>query len=154
MIRNNDTAVLGGLAREAEQEEVKKVPILGDIPVVGWLFKSNITTKEKLNLMVFLTPKIIRNPEDQKRVVGGILDERTQFIKDTGGKDPYGRKMDQVRNYVPDSQGNVIDRGTSRLDLNSPTPRPDEIRSAPMLPTQPSPSHDPTPAEMEDSTLE
>ena len=160
VIRNNDTAVLGGLVSESVREDVQKVPVLGDIPVIGWLFKSQSSSKEKLNLMVFLTPKIIRNPGDQKSVLSKALDERTEFIKNSGGSDPYGRKMDQVRNFQPDAEGNVIDRG-SEIDLNQPSPsyqttRPgsQNNRTRPKMEPRKTETHDPTPAEMEDSSLE
>lgn len=138
VVRNGDTAVLGGLVRESEREEVSKVPVLGDIPVLGWLFKSSVNRKDKLNLMVFLTPKVVRNPQDQKRIVGQTLDERTEYIKNMGGKDPYGKKMDQVRNYRVDESGNVID------------PEPSQRPSTP----NPKMRREPTPAELEDSSLE
>ena len=63
---NGDTAVLGGLMSDKETETITKVPLLGDIPILGWLFKSRSTTNDKTNLVVFLTPKIIRNPADSK----------------------------------------------------------------------------------------
>lgn len=149
VIRNNDTAVLGGLVREMESEQVSKVPVLGDIPVIGWLFKSSVTNKDKINLMVFLTPKIIRNPGDQKRVLGNIMDERTEFIKNSGGRDPYGKKMDQVRNFKANESGDVIDMSAPQ---NTPTPR-QEFRYNSTPAPQPS-GREPTPAEMEDSSLE
>ncbi len=148
VIRNNDTAVLGGLVRESEREDVSKVPVLGDIPVIGWLFKSSTSSKEKLNLMVFLTPKIIRNPGDQKSVLSKTLDERTEFIKNTGGRDPYGKKMDQVRNYQPDENGNLVDPNES-MRIEQPrgmTPPSSGMKNG----TEPTLS----PAEMEDSSLE
>ena len=53
--------VLGGLIDEDVQESVSKVPILGDIPILGHLFKSTNTTKRKRNLIVFIRPTIIRD---------------------------------------------------------------------------------------------
>ncbi|WP_413287876.1 type II secretion system secretin GspD [Bdellovibrio sp. HCB337] len=96
VIKNEDTAVLGGLIRDRESETISKVPLLGDLPIIGWLFKGRSTTKEKVNLLVFLTPKIIRNPTDQKTILNRKLDERLQFIKAQGGRDPYGSTIDRV----------------------------------------------------------
>ncbi|MCK4820092.1 type II secretion system protein GspD, partial [bacterium] len=45
-----------------------KVPCLGDIPLLGYLFKSSSTKSEKTNLFIFLTPHIIENPEEAKKV--------------------------------------------------------------------------------------
>ena len=53
--------ILGGLIDEDVQESVSKVPLLGDIPILGHLFKSSSTTKRKRNLMVFIRANIIRD---------------------------------------------------------------------------------------------
>ncbi|MFQ3196370.1 MAG: general secretion pathway protein D, partial [Paraglaciecola sp.] len=52
---------LGGLIDEDVQESVSKVPILGDIPFLGNLFKTTVTSKNKRNLMVFIRPTIVRD---------------------------------------------------------------------------------------------
>lgn len=96
VVRNGDTAVLGGLIKDQETETETKVPLLGDIPILGWLFKSKETTKDKVNLVVFLTPKIIRNVEDNHKVLSRTLDQRLDFIKSNGGRDPYGKTVDEV----------------------------------------------------------
>lgn len=97
VVPNGDTAVLGGLMKEDDIEQIQKVPLLGDIPIIGWLFKSRNSSKEKTNLMVFLTPKIIRTPEDSKKVLTQKIDQRLRFIKDMGGRDPYGEKIDEIQ---------------------------------------------------------
>ncbi len=61
MADDGTTVVLGGLIDEDVQESVQKVPLLGDIPILGHLFKSTSNTKRKRNLMVFLRPTIIRD---------------------------------------------------------------------------------------------
>lgn len=96
VIKNQDTAVLGGLMKDKETEQVSKVPLLGDLPIIGWLFKGRSVSKEKVNLLVFLTPKIVRNPADQKTIVDRKLDERLKYIKAQGGKDPYGETVDRL----------------------------------------------------------
>lgn len=59
MVRDRDTIAMGGLLRDRETVENVKVPILGDIPVLGWLFKSKSRQIEKVNLLFFMTPKIL-----------------------------------------------------------------------------------------------
>ncbi len=61
LVDNNQTIVLGGLLDEQLNESVSKVPLLGDIPFLGALFRSTSTTKSKRNLMVFIRPTIIRD---------------------------------------------------------------------------------------------
>ena len=61
LAEDGGTIVIGGLIDEDVQESVQKVPLLGDIPWIGHLFRSTGTTKRKRNLMVFIRPKIIRD---------------------------------------------------------------------------------------------
>ena len=61
IVDDGGTIVLGGLIDEDVQESVSKVPLLGDIPILGHLFKTTSTSKRKRNLMVFLRPKIVRD---------------------------------------------------------------------------------------------
>jgi general secretion pathway protein D len=63
-VRSGDTVVIGGLIDETSSEGIYKVPLLGDIPLLGWLFKYKTRGGEKTNLFVFITPKIIQKPEE------------------------------------------------------------------------------------------
>lgn len=96
-VRNGDTVVMGGLQKEDEIEEVRKVPLLGDIPILGWLFKSRRVSTDKTNMLIFLTPKIMRSADDTRRLLTEKTDERIQFIKGIGGRDPYGAKVDAMK---------------------------------------------------------
>ena len=58
---DREIIVLGGLINEDVQESVNKVPLLGDIPIVGALFRSSAKSVQKRNLMVFLRPTILRD---------------------------------------------------------------------------------------------
>ncbi|HYA27109.1 MAG TPA: hypothetical protein VEE82_03845, partial [Thermodesulfovibrionales bacterium] len=49
--------------QEQDEDTVTKMPVLGDVPVLGWLFKQKNTTKDKTNLLVFLTPSVVKGPE-------------------------------------------------------------------------------------------
>jgi type IV pilus assembly protein PilQ len=59
MVENGGTVVLGGIYEQSETTSVDKVPLLGDIPYLGYLFKSTKRTSEKTELLVFITPKIV-----------------------------------------------------------------------------------------------
>lgn len=59
LIPDGETAVIGGLLKVKTTKNRKKVPAVGDVPVVGWLFKSTSKTKDNNELMIFITPKII-----------------------------------------------------------------------------------------------
>ncbi|MBA3753351.1 MAG: hypothetical protein H0X01_04275 [Nitrospira sp.] len=66
VVVDQQTVVLGGLVRDNVTFNERKVPLLGDIPGLGWLFKSRSQAVEKLNLLVFLTPHLI---QDEKEMV-------------------------------------------------------------------------------------
>ena len=68
LVEDGETIVLGGLIDDDVQESVKKVPFLGDIPLLGRLFRSTSTSRSKRNLMVFLRPTIVRNSEDIRAI--------------------------------------------------------------------------------------
>ncbi|MFN6997137.1 MAG: hypothetical protein ACK4PH_23325, partial [Aquincola tertiaricarbonis] len=51
--------VLGGIFTQEERNDVNKVPLLGDIPVVGHLFKNTVRSSNKTELLVFITPKVV-----------------------------------------------------------------------------------------------
>jgi general secretion pathway protein D len=61
---NNQTIVLGGMMQSQNIVTENKVPLLGDIPVLGYAFKFKTTNKTKTELIIFLTPHIVRNPSD------------------------------------------------------------------------------------------
>ncbi len=64
VVRDGETVVIGGLLSDKLGDTVTKVPWLGDVPILGWLFKSTATDTRKTNLLVFLTPRIVRTPLD------------------------------------------------------------------------------------------
>lgn len=64
VVRDSQTVVISGLMQEKREEIVTKVPLLGDIPYLGYLFKFKSTNKKKTNLLVFLTPHVIRDSAD------------------------------------------------------------------------------------------
>jgi type IV pilus assembly protein PilQ len=60
-VNNGDTAVIGGIYEEIIRNEVDKVPFLGDLPVMGYLFKTTNKTSEKTELLIFLTPRVVKD---------------------------------------------------------------------------------------------
>lgn len=129
VVDSGDTAVMGGLMNNQESVTVTKVPILGDIPIIGWLFKSRGVEKRKANLLVFITPKIIRNGSDNSEILNQKLDERLSFIqRHMGGRDPYGSEVDNLprksaeSKYTPPADDNG---DFTPLDDSSPTENPD-----------------------------
>lgn len=97
VVNSGDTAVLGGLIRDEEGVDETKIPVLGDVPVVGWLFKSRSRTKKKINLVVFITPRIIRGVRESQKLTSEKVNERVDWVKrNFDGRDPHGAKMDSL----------------------------------------------------------
>lgn len=80
-VRDQQTIVLGGLIKDSVSETVNKVPLLGDIPILGYLFKSTSKTITKQNLLIILTPYIIKDPADLRRIFERKLRERREFME-------------------------------------------------------------------------
>ena len=70
VVKDKDTVVIGGLIQDQETETENKVPLLGDIPGLGWLFKTKSKQRTKTNLLIVLTPRIIRGAEEMAEVTG------------------------------------------------------------------------------------
>jgi type II secretory pathway component GspD/PulD (secretin) len=73
MIPSGNTLVMGGLIQDQIQEANQKVPLLGDIPVLGYLFRSDSKNRNKTDLIVFITPTIIQDEDYQPT--------KTDFLK-------------------------------------------------------------------------
>ncbi len=67
-VEDGQTVVIGGLIRDDKVDTVQKVPLLGDVPILGGLFRSERTSKIKTNLLIFITPRVITTPEEHMRL--------------------------------------------------------------------------------------
>jgi general secretion pathway protein D len=79
-VEDEQTVVIGGLVRDRHGRVEKKVSILGDIPILGALFRSTSDTESKSNLLLVLTPHIIRNETDMRRIFERKLQERQEMV--------------------------------------------------------------------------
>jgi len=68
IVKDKATIVIGGLIDDALLATTEKVPCVGDIPVLGWLFKAKSDSREKTNLYVFLTPHVVNNPIEAEKL--------------------------------------------------------------------------------------
>ena len=106
MVNSGQILVLGGLLQGTDQETVDKVPFLGDIPVLGYLFRSYDTTVVKKDLMIFLRP-VVLTPQQQDN----ITLERYDFMRD-------------VAILNSNNQGNLIGTSTLPSRANPDIPMP------------------------------
>ena len=91
-VKDGETVVIGGLITTTELESESKVPLLGDIPGLGALFRSTIRTKRKTELLIALTPRIVRTVEDGYRL---SIEERDKsgIITDEMKSSPFFEKI-------------------------------------------------------------
>jgi len=76
VVKDGETVVIGGLIQDQDEDVVNKIPFLGDIPGLGWLFKTKTKTKVKTNLMILLTPRIVKDNADLATISDS---QRTKF---------------------------------------------------------------------------
>ncbi len=79
--RDDQPVVLGGLMQEVERISTSQVPGLGQIPLLGWLFKSKSRSRTKVNLMMILVPHILETPDDVRRIHERRMKERLEFLE-------------------------------------------------------------------------
>lgn len=79
VVKDGRTVVIGGLMQETEEISINKVPILGDIPILGWLFKFKSKSKNKKNLLVFLSPHIVKEDHHLTTITEK---KRSRFVKE------------------------------------------------------------------------
>jgi general secretion pathway protein D len=79
--RDQQTVVIGGLMSDRASETVTKVPILGDIPVIGFFFRNTSKDLKKTNIIIALTPYVISDLSDLRRVAEKKMRERREFIE-------------------------------------------------------------------------
>lgn len=75
VVPNGETVVIGGLMQNTKLDSTEKVPLLGDIPLLGMLFRHKVKNDAKTELMIFLTPHIVRRPSD---LIGLTTSERAE----------------------------------------------------------------------------
>ena len=68
VVRDRQTVVIGGLIQDKKTDNLTKVPFLGDIPILGWLFRFKSKQVQKTNLLVYLTPSIVKDFDDLDRL--------------------------------------------------------------------------------------
>jgi len=85
--RDQQTIVIGGLMSDRNVERVTKIPFLGDIPILGFFFRTSIKTVQKTNILIALTPYVITDQSDLRRVLEKKLKERREFVERFGSQD-------------------------------------------------------------------
>ena len=98
VIKDSETIVISGLMGDSTQDSTYKLPLLGDIPILGWLFKTYSTSREKTNLYVFVTPHIVRTQAD----AAGLYQEKRETMGDVvEGIIMLDEKKSETKPYSP-----------------------------------------------------
>ncbi len=107
-VKNGQTVVIGGLMQERQEKTISKVPVLGDIPLLGLLFKHKKISRQKTNLLVFLTPRIV----DDEGLLA-ITDTKKDVFARESGKFVEGECLVKFRGDVSEERALelIADRG-------------------------------------------
>ncbi|MES2056812.1 MAG: type II secretion system secretin GspD [Pseudomonadota bacterium] len=98
-VDDGQIAIIGGLLSDSERRTIEKVPLLGDLPGIGALFRSKAKERTKTNLMIFIRPTVLRTPEDTRRVT----EQRYGYLRmQQAGQSPnHEPSIDElVRDYM------------------------------------------------------
>ncbi|TAK26555.1 MAG: type II secretion system protein GspD [Myxococcaceae bacterium] len=80
VVRDQNTVVIGGLIRNTDTNTETRIPILGDIPILGALFRNTTRATQRSNLLLILTPYVIRDQSDLRRIFERKMRERQEFL--------------------------------------------------------------------------
>jgi general secretion pathway protein D len=119
-VDDKQIVALGGLLDDNERRTIEKIPLLGDIPGLGQLFRSRSKSRSKTNLMVFIRPTILRSPEDAR----ALAERRYSYIRT------------QQRLLRPDQEPGIDELVRDYMGAE-PIPEPTPVATAPMPPAQP-----------------
>lgn len=140
VVRDRDTVAMGGLMRDKDNYSTSKVPLLGDIPVLGWLFKSTEKSVVKTNLLFFMTPRILANYQaDNAANVKDLLNRRSHHLKNAvGDEDPFGTTVKGIYEKVKKQENGPLYKDNRNYDdINNDAdgiggkPLPDDMAMTP-----------------------
>jgi len=107
IVRDSDTIVIGGIIGQDASQGEFKIPLLGDIPLLGYLFKTRNTSDTRVNMFIFITPHIIKNPAD----IAGVTLEKEDRLSEALPQ----VKEELYREPNPEHSIALADRGYEKL---------------------------------------
>ncbi len=128
VVQDQQTVVIGGLMRDSTSQDVSKVPFLGDIPIIGRLFRHTTTRDVKTNLLLLLTPYIIRDSADFQAIFRRKMEEREEFIQFFGRRNAdyiaavdYARKDGPMQSMFETITASIAEEETRQRAFSSNT---------------------------------
>jgi general secretion pathway protein D len=130
LVKDQQTIVIGGLMQVRDSSSVTKVPLLGDIPLLGHLFKYTTRSKKKMNLLIMLTPYIIKDHTDLENIRSRKQREYEEFVGAANTLDgkPYMPRIDYGR-----KRGLVEEINRAVLDVEEEAAARAAIRKPPQI---------------------
>lgn len=145
-VDNHQTIVISGLLRKYDTEGRNKIPLLGDLPILGWLFSRSTIEKQQSYLLVFLSPHIIRSPEDMQDIYQRKMRERKEFLRSAFGRAAADEKQesngDEVATPVAPKEKTVT------IEEYKENPKPQAPAEGGLAPAEGSPPQETQPQEM------
>jgi len=138
--RDQQTVVIGGLMADRILEKVTKIPILGDIPVLGFFFRNTTKTVKKSNILIAITPYVVSDLSDLRRVAEKKLRERREFIdrfsslEDTSKLDQIERDLHRKRGMLEEINRSVREMEADEEQLREIRARDMRDESTPLAP--------------------
>ncbi len=142
IVQNSQTAVLGGITQDSHKITEAKVPLLGDIPILGWLFKTISKVKKKTSLTLFVTPHIVRNSDDLEKIYTEKIKDRDLFLKAF-----YGDKFKEEEFYskLPSEEAGKAPIAPPKTEEQIESEKNQTFEPAPVTKRVVLPSEDPNP---------
>jgi general secretion pathway protein D len=131
-VRDGEAVMIGGILAEAQGATETKVPWLGDIPILGWAFKGTKDALRKTNLLVVLTPKIVRSPQDLERITVEGRERFRDASRDqmTLSEDEQEERRAALESGIPlPRDPNPVRRELERHDEQYPVEQLPELRA-------------------------
>jgi len=105
IVKDRNMLVIGGLIDDNITKTVTRIPVLGRIPILGRLFRSESQNGTKTNLYIFITPRVVKNPAEAKRLLSDIEEKMTPV--ESGLVKLYGPTEDSDNDPLPESNGSA-----------------------------------------------
>jgi len=97
-VKSGQTVVISGLVQTRDEETFQKIPLLGDIPILGWLFRNSDVQHKTSNLMIFLTPHVVHGADDLAAIYESKIKERDEYLEYAYGS---SYKDDRFYSHMP-----------------------------------------------------
>lgn len=140
LCRDGQTIVIGGLMEDKVTNTKQKVPLLGDIPLLGFFFSETEKKVSKSNLLIFITPHVVKDSTDFSEILERKVEQRNRFIEENYGERQQEIIRDSIRNHREDLLEFKKDAPQSTLPPTTEATRNSGITVTPSVPESTAPA--------------